>query len=153
MMHWNVPKASIAPAIVLSVIVGFTFATLRKYGPESTVRSFHATLRRIYLSQMDGKGIPRKDWDSVRAMLVEDAGVPFKEKADPRALAVVNYIFNSVQKNATYSLAKMDRFPNEVRIAILYKYPDQTVIPVIWVVVRDPVTKEWRISAAKTALA
>jgi hypothetical protein len=152
-MRWYVPKASLIPALVLAMIVGFTFLTLRNYGPESTVRTFHATLSRIYQNQMTGKGIPRKDWEVVRGLLVEDAGVPMQTPGDARAIQAISYVIDSFRNNATYSLARMDRYPNEVRIAVLYTHPNRMVIPMIWVVVRDPKTREWRISAAKTALA
>jgi hypothetical protein len=152
-MRWTVPKASLLPAGILAVVVGFTFATLRSYGPESTVRKLHATLNQLYKTQMQGKGIPRRDWEQIRSLIVEDAGVPFQQQGDPRALAVVSFVVDAYRQNATYRLARTDRYPNEVRIAVLYRYPNAIEIPVIWVVLRDPVTKEWRISATKTALA
>jgi hypothetical protein len=153
MSQLNVPKASILPALILSAVVGFTFLTLRSYGPESTVRTLHETTRKIYLDSIQGKRVDLKDWGFLSSLFVEDLGSPLSAGGDVRARALLQMLYQTNQLSATYSLAKMERFPNEVRIAVLYRFPDRRTVPQIWVIVRDPLTKQWRISAAKTTLA
>ena len=150
MQRWSVPKASIIPALILAAIVISTFLILRDYGPESTVRQFHATLHKIYTAQQQKKPIPMKDWNELRRLLIEDIGDPNLQSGDFRARELLSFAYRQFSMGSTYSLAKMDRYPREVRSAVVYNMPNGQQRAFVWVVVKGSGTRQWKISAAKT---
>jgi hypothetical protein len=150
MNAWSIPKASLLPALLLTSLVLFTYATLQNYGPESTIRKFHASLRNIYQSQMDNKGIPKKDWETLKSTLQEDIGSIDGVITDPRASEVIGRVLAQFQVGATYSLARMDRHPREVRMAVVYTQKLQPPTSLVWVVDKPIGGREWKISAQKT---
>lgn len=145
---WNIPKASLLPALLLGLLVLFTFGTLQNYGPESTLRKFHASLHNIYVSQANNKGIPMNDWNDLRSTLIEDIGTP-GQVGDAAALSVIQKAWSQFQAGASYSLARTDRSPREVRIAVLYSVKSQQT-PMVWVIDKPQGGREWKISARKT---
>lgn len=148
--HWYVPKGSFIPAIILVTLVAFIFGTLRNYGPESTVRQFHATMRKIYDSQMNGAGIEQRDWEELQSLFVEDLGEPRPFRINPEAQGLFQIVNQQFQQGATYSLARMDRVPREVRIVVLYTPPTQMQMPIVWVVTKPTGQRAWKISVRKT---
>ncbi len=147
MSLWTVPKASLLPAAILSGLVIFTYSTLQNYGPESAIRKFHAALHNVYTAQMNGKPIPDQDWDMLRSSLETDIG-PKNQIVDGQDLDVSKMVLTQFQAGSTYSLARMDRHPREVRIAVLYSNPHQPTVCIVWVV--DKVGRQWKVSAQKT---
>lgn len=153
---WTVPKASLLPAIIMAGLVVFTFSTLQNYGPESALRKFHASLHNIFTSLNNRKGISENDWAVLRSTLSPDIGPLIKnpqganvQPIDPSDNQVVSLVLNQFRANSTYSLARMDRYPQEVRIAVIYSPPNQPPTCIVWVV--DKVSeREWRVDAQKT---
>ncbi|MBI1334930.1 MAG: hypothetical protein JST12_05485 [Armatimonadetes bacterium] len=149
-MHfWTVPKASLLPAAILSLLVVFTYSTLQNYGPESTLRKFHTSLHNISVSQANDKKIPMSDWNLMRTTLIENIGTP-ESGGDEYAMNLIRRVWLQLRAGATYSLARMERHPNEVRIVVLYTLPKQPPTPMVWVVDKIDGTHEWKISARKT---
>lgn len=146
---WTVPKASLLPAVLLGGLVLFTYSTLQNYGPESTLRKFHASLHDIFASQASGKGIPPDDWTDLRSTLMEDIGMP-NQQGDQNAITLVQRVWMQFNAGATYSLARMDRHPREVRIAVLYQIKAQPPTPMVWVIDKPLGGREWKINARKT---
>ncbi len=150
-MKFAVPKASLLPAFLLACVVGITFATLRNYGPESTVRLLHTSLKEMYDEQIQGKGIQNWRWAEIRGLMVEDPGAsPLDSSGNPNALSVINTLYAEFQNTARYSLAKTDRFPREVRIAVIYSHGDGMRYPRVFVVEKPAGSREWKLNATKT---
>jgi hypothetical protein len=149
---WSVPKASLLPALLLGVLVLFTYSTLQSYGPESTVRKFHAAIYNISQAQINNKPVPASDWNALRSTLMEDIG-SIEDEASPRnfdATKVVNQVFQQFRLGKTYSLARMDRHVRDVRIAVLYQRGKLPPTSMVWVVEKPRGGREWKISAQKT---
>ena len=147
---WSVPKASLFPAILLGALVLFTYSTLQNYGPESTLRKFHTAIREINQSQLAGKGIPKSDWNDLRATLSEDLG-EIDGTTDPQTKEILQRVTLLMEAGYTYSLARMDRrFPREVRIAVVYQKGKLPPTSMVWVVDKPSGGREWKISARKT---
>lgn len=151
MNRFVVPKASLLPAFVLAVIVGVTFATLRNYGPESTVRKAHSLVKAIYDTQQATGKVPTKTWNEVRELMIQDPGDPLiANTGDPAARRVIQGLYEEFRQGARYSLAKMDRYNREVRLAVLYSHADGRAYPVVYVVEKVPGSREWKLNANKT---
>jgi hypothetical protein len=146
---WSVPKASLLPAILLGTLVLFTYFTLQNYGPESTLRKFHSALIKIDQAQSAGKRIPNADWNDLRSTLVEDLG-DLEGTGDAQAYSAVRKVNGLLLAGCKYSLAKMDRYPREVRIAVIYEKPMQPPIHLVWIIDKPFGGREWKISAQKT---
>ena len=146
---WTVPKASLLPAILLGILVLFTYFTLQNYGPESTLRKFHSALIRIDQAQAAGKKIPKADWNDLRSTLVEDLG-DVEGTGDAEAYGAIRQVNELLLSGYTYSLAKMDRLTREVRIAVTYEKPKLPPIQMVWIVDKSYGGREWKISARKT---
>ncbi|HLO98887.1 MAG TPA: hypothetical protein VK171_09865 [Fimbriimonas sp.] len=150
MQKWTVPKASLLPAALLALIVIFTFGSLQNYGPESTVRRFHTSLTNIQKSQLENRGIPANEWARLRSSLVEDVGATPGSGTDQYAKLLVERVYDQYRIGATYSLARMDRHPREVRIAVVYAPPGMPQSTIVWVVTKPSGSREWKINARKT---
>jgi|LauGreDrversion4_2_1035121.scaffolds.fasta_scaffold201657_2 hypothetical protein len=150
-MQFTVPKASLLPALLLSAVVGGTFATLRNYGPESTVRSLHTTVKAMYEEQLSGKGISAQRWAEIRSLMVEDPGEsPRDLNGNPNAMRAINGLYTEFRNSARYSLAKMDRFPREVRVAVVYSHENGQRYPIVYVVEKPSGSRQWKLNATKT---
>lgn len=99
---------------------------------------------------MDNKGIPKKDWDTLRSTLQEDLGDTTGTINDMRATQVIGRVLEQFNAGATYSLARMDRYPREVRVAVVYTQKLQPPTSLVWVVDKPIGGREWKISAQKT---
>lgn len=150
MQKWTVPKASLLPATLLALIVMFTFGSLQNYGPESTLRRFHTSLLNIQRAQVAGQGIPANEWARLRSSLVEDIGARPGTGTDEYSTMLVARVYDQYRIGATYSLARMDRHPREVRIAVVYAPPGLPQSTIVWVVTKPTGSREWKISARKT---
>lgn len=150
MNTWSVPKASLLPALLLAALVFFTYSTLQNYGPESTLRKFHQALWSINQSQLNNKGIPKADWETLRSSLQEDIGELDGRAIDPHLTNLITRTMMQFQAGATYSLARMDRQPREVRIAVVYTVRKQPPLSMVWVIDKPIGGREWKISARKT---
>jgi hypothetical protein len=146
--RWSVPKVSLIPALLLTVLVGFIFSSLRNYGPESTVRQFHVSLKRVYDSQMNGEPINPKDWNEVRSVFQEEIGE--LRSLNPYARGLLLTVYSQFQQGSRYSISKMDRIPREVRVVVLYSNPSAMQMPIVWVVEKPEGAREWKISLSKT---
>jgi hypothetical protein len=149
---WSVPKASLLPAFLLGILVLFTYSTLQNYGPESTVRKFHAAINNITQSQINNKGIPAGDWNTLRSTLIEDIG-SLDGESGPRnydATKAISQVIDQFRQGKTYSLARMDRHTRDVRIAVLYQRGKLPPTSMVWVVEKPYGGREWKISAQKT---
>lgn len=153
-MQFTVPKASLLPAFLLACVVGVTFATLRNYGPESTVRMLHTSLKAMYDEQLEGKGVSNRRWAEIRALMVEDPGAsPRSLTGNPNALRVISGLYAEFQNTARYTLAKTDRFPGEVRVAVVYYHGNGQRYPIVYVVEKPAGSREWKLNATKTVQA
>jgi hypothetical protein len=150
---WSVPKASLLPALLLACLVLFTYSTLQNYGPESTVRKFHAALHSISQAQSNNKRISKRDWDALKSVIEEDIG-NLGGPSDPAhrdGLTIIGRGLEQFQSGTTYSLARMDRLTREVRIAVLYQRNAKSpALPIVWVVDKPIGGREWKINARKT---
>ena len=134
-MQFTVPKASLVPALLLACVVGGTFASLRNYGPESTVRLLHTSVKEMYDEQLQGKGIQNWRWAEIRGLMVEDPGAsPLDSTGNPNAMRVISGLYDEFKSTARYSLAKTDRFPREVRVAVVYLHGNGDRYPIVYVV-------------------
>ena len=150
-MQFSVPKASLLPAFLLTCVVGVTFGSLRYYGPESTVRALHTSLKSMYDEQLEGKGIQNWRWEEIRGLMVEDPGEsPRDMNGDANAMRVISGLYTEFRNTARYSLAKTDRFPREVRVAVVYSHANGQRYPIVYVVEKPVGTREWKVNAAKT---
>ncbi|MDH4387204.1 MAG: hypothetical protein QE269_00605 [Fimbriimonas sp.] len=150
-MQFTVPKASLLPAFLLACVVGVTFGSLRYYGPESTVRMLHTSLKSMYDEQLEGKGIQKWRWSEIRGLMVEDPGdSPTDTRGNPYAMRVISGLYTEFQNSARYSLAKTDRFPREVRIAVVYSHANGQRYPIVYVVEKPVGVREWKLNATKT---
>jgi hypothetical protein len=149
---WSVPKASLLPAFVLVTLVLFTYATLQSYGPESTLRKFHTAMHNIVQSQNNQKRITKKDWEALRETLDEDIGNWNQNQyiANNDAFKVIKRVLEQFQEGKAYSLARMDRYSREVRIAVLYQKNKMPPTSMVWIVDKPFGGREWKISARKT---
>jgi hypothetical protein len=148
--RWDVPKVSIFPAILLSLIVILTFQTLRSYGPESTVRKFHVLLRKMYDENMEGERISPQDWAEMQSLFAEDIGQLNGSGVNPEARALIQLVNRSYSLGSRYSFSRMDRLPREVRLVVLYTAPGNPPLPIVWIVEKPTGTREWKISIRKT---
>ena len=137
------------PAFLLGVLVLFTYFTLQNYGPESTLRKFHTAIRNISQSHTEKKGISKADWSDLRSTLTEDLG-DLNGTGDSDALVAIQRVKDLLQSGYTYSLAKMDRHPREVHIAVVYEKRKLPQITLVWIVDKPFGGREWKISARKT---
>ena len=148
---WSVPKASLLPAFLLGILVLFTYSTLQNYGPESTLRRFHAAIYTISQSQINNKGIPPAAWNSLRSTLIEDIGnLDGTESRNYDATEVYGEVFRQFREGMTYSLARMDRHSRDVRIAVIYQKDKVPPRSIVWVVEKPLGGREWKINAQKT---
>ena len=150
-MQFTVPKASLLPALLLACVVGVPFATLRNYGPESTVRSLHTSLKSMYDEQLEGKGIQNWRWAEIRRLMIEDPGASPKDTTgDQNAMRVISGLYEEFRNTARYSLAKTDRFPREVRVVVVYSHANGVRYPIVYVVEKPVGAREWKLNASKT---
>lgn len=150
-MQMIVPKASLLPAFLLACVVGVPFASLRNYGPESTVRTLHTSLKAMYDEQLEGKGVQNWRWEEIRSLMVEDPGSSLRDPTgNPYALRVISGLYTEFQNTARYSIAKTDRFPREVRIAVVYSHANGQRYPIVYVVEKPLGAREWKLNATKT---
>jgi hypothetical protein len=149
---WSVPKASLLPAFLLGGLVLFTYSTLQSYGPESTVRKFHAAVHSINQSQSNNIGIPSKDWLMLRSIIEEDIGSlqVSKDQPNQEGIEIIRRALEQFRMGKRYSLARMDRYSREVRIVVLYQKDKLSPIPMVWVVDKPIGGREWKINARKT---
>jgi hypothetical protein len=120
--------ASGAAAALALVTVG-VFYRLQDYGPESAIRRFHtdvmnhnrADLQRVTLQQID----------TDRAVFLEQ-----------------RIVQGFLGQGATYQLLRMDRSPDQVRAAVVYRTKDGENWPFIWVV--EKTDRNWRVNVDKT---
>jgi hypothetical protein len=131
------------------MLVLFTYSTLQNYGPESTLRKFHTAIRNISQAQSNRKKIAASDWNNLRGTLSEDIG-EFNGAHDERAMDLIGQVNGFFQRGSTYSLARMDRYTREVRIAVLYEKKPNPPASLVWVVEKPLGGREWKISASKT---
>jgi len=89
------------------------------------------------------------DWNLLRTTLIEDIGVP-GGRSDQDAMNLIKRVVLLYNAGSTYSLARMDRYPREVRIAVLYQIKSQPPTPMVWVVDKPYGGREWKINARKT---
>jgi hypothetical protein len=149
---WSVPKASLLPAILLGGLVLFTFSTLQNYGPESTVRKFHAAVHSINQAQSSKTAISQSDWATLRSVIEEDIG-PLNGRnvqASQDGLIMISRALQYFREGRTYSLARMDRYTREVRIAVIYQRNKFPSTPIVWIVDKPIGGREWKINARKT---
>ncbi len=149
---WSVPKASLLPAILLGMLVLFTYSTLQNYGPQSTIRKFHSAIHNINQAVVNGNKIRKADWEVLRSTVDEDIGElgngPFLPNRD--VFNIYNSVAERFQEGRAYSLGPMDRRLREVRIAVIYIKDKMPPISMVWVIEKPFGGREWKISAHKT---
>jgi hypothetical protein len=147
-MRWSVPKASILPGIVLISLVLGVFFSLQNYGPQSTVRKFHATLKRMYDSQTSGQALKKADWEELQSLMIDDIGTSETMSVGSPAGMAIRFVYTQYQANNSFRLIRTTRREREVIAAVAYGRSGQP--PIAWVVVKPVGSRQWKISAQKT---
>ncbi len=124
----GVSRASLGAAGVLALAVGFVFATLRDYGPESAVRRFH-------------RAVQVRDWNDLRRVTAQ----PLESPSVQRLAAEVARL---TQGRHQHRLVRMDRSPVQAHAAVVYSYPGGLREVRIWIV--DLKDGTWKVDADKT---
>lgn len=84
-------------------------------------------------------------------MMVEDPGIsPLDTTGNPSAIRVISGLYTEFQNSARYSLAKMDRFSREVRVAVVYAHANGQKYAIVYVVEKAADGREWKLNATKT---
>jgi hypothetical protein len=117
------------PAMILAILTLAVFWNLRDYGPENTIRKFHVAI--FY-----------QDVQRLRSTLSEDS-------TDQNTAELVGWTEPLLRVGYQFRIQRMDRQPDEVRAAVLYKRPGSRDTARIWVVERRG--KAWVINANKSA--
>ena len=135
---WSVPKASLLPAILLGTLVLFTYSTLQNYGPQSTIRKFHSAIHNINQAIVNGKKIPKGDWEVLKSTIEEDIGELDTGNFMPNhdVLDIFKSVSEQFQDGRAYSLGPMDRRLREVRIAVIYIKDKMPPMSMVWAVAR-----------------
>lgn len=122
------PSAYVAAALLAAVTLG-VFYRLQDYGPESALRRFHSD-------------VINKDTDDLQRVTIEPI-----ESAN--AFNLERFVYGIMHAGARYELVRMDRSPDQVRAAVIYRVPNSPKdVAMIWVVERTP--QGWRVNADKT---
>ncbi|AIE86149.1 hypothetical protein [Fimbriimonas ginsengisoli] len=101
---------------------------LQDYGPESAIRRFH-----VAISHDDGVELQR-----VTAQPIQSENVQW----------LARQVQGLMKAGARYQLLRMQRWPTQVRAAIVYTSPSDERFPMIWVVEKRG--RIWRVDADKT---
>ena len=120
---------SVIAAAVLAVMTLAVFYILQDYGPASAIRRFHAALA--------------KD-DKAGELLVVDCPI-----GDPNLAFIINQIRPFVSRGIQPQVARMDRQPGSVRVAVVYTAQNHERYAIIWIV--DKKGSLWKIDTKLTA--
>jgi hypothetical protein len=120
--------SSYAAASVLAVITLGVFFRLQDYGPESAIRRFH-------------NDVLNDDSSDLQRVTVQSIG-------DQRVRRLVSLVHNLLVDGRRYQLVGMDRTPDQVRAAVIYRIPRREDRAIVWVVERSD--GGWRVNADKT---
>lgn len=112
----------------ISILTLYVFSRLQEYGPESAIRRFHTA---IFYN--DPQELQRVSVEPIRSRSV---------------ISLAGQVRGMLLQGATIQLSRMERTPDQVRAAVVYRNPKGEVFPMIWIVERSGRT--WRVNAEKT---
>lgn len=112
----------------LTFLTLYVFFRLQDYGPESAIRRFHADV--LDNNTEDLQRVTERPITSYNAVLLR------------------SYVRSWLSSGWSYQLLRMERFPDQVRAAVVYTPPHGAEIPLIWVVEKDG--RAWKVNADKT---
>lgn len=122
------PVYSYLAAGLLAAVTLFTFYVFRDYGPQSTIRRFHAAISQDNVSELANLTTDGLNAASTRRMVL--------------------FVAQLAERNPTYEIVEMKRLRDVVLAAVEYRFPNGAAMGVVWHVRRMPA--DWRIDCAET---
>ena len=120
-------------AVVLAVLTLAVFYVLQDYGPASAIRRFHAALATGDVAAL------QQVIDSPVKSLVDD----------PQQKFLIGYVKQFVDHGIQPQVARMDRQPGSVRVAVVYTLQNHDRYAIVWIV--DKKGPLWKINIKLTA--